>query len=212
MDDRSDGADRAQRLFLAQHQVNCSNPFLTDSERAQWCDAYGLTGPTTPRRLLIGRRNVEGGGRQDDIGHESIRAVVGVRGDINDAGHTTSPASTARRHSHSTYLNDFSAVRTEKALHAVVDASGQPVCLVNADFDGDGLPDDPSSADPQCVPWNIFPLDANGNSLVTPQQVAYLATPGVIRGPGPERVLDANVTGDFSDTVKLPSADRPASR
>ena len=42
--------------------------------------------PTTDVLINIGRRNVEGGGRLDDLRHTSFRGVVGLRGDLAAAG------------------------------------------------------------------------------------------------------------------------------
>jgi hypothetical protein len=33
--------------------------------------------------VLVGRRNTEGGGRQDNLGYQSFRMVTGVRGDLS---------------------------------------------------------------------------------------------------------------------------------
>ena len=62
--------------------------------------------------MLIGRRNTEGGGRQDDIGHESYRIVAGVRGDINDVLSYDAYYLNGEVKRNSTYLNDFSTRRT----------------------------------------------------------------------------------------------------
>ena len=69
-------------------------------------------------RSLIGRRNTEGGGRQDDIGHESYRIVAGVRGDINDVLSYDAYYLNGEVKRNSTYLNDFSTRRTALALNA----------------------------------------------------------------------------------------------
>ncbi len=69
--------------------------------------------------MLIGRRNVEGGGRQDDIGHESYRLVTGVRGEINDVLSYDGYFMHGESKRNSTYLNDFSSRRTALALNVV---------------------------------------------------------------------------------------------
>ena len=61
--------------------VDFDNPLLTPA----WKTALNLAAPGDTADLFIGRRNVEGGGRQDDIRHSSYRGVIGVKGDISDS-------------------------------------------------------------------------------------------------------------------------------
>ena len=93
-----------------------------------------LVNPTTglPSQLasvLIGRRNVEGGGRDDDLEHTDYRIVAGIRGDLlrglsYDAYYQFG---TSRRAE--TYFNDFSVVRLQRAIDVVSDpTTGAPVC------------------------------------------------------------------------------------
>src|SRR5262249_2573740 len=93
MSDRSVSQIAPAGSFGQEFTVNCNNPFLTDSERATWAvtadDAGNLLtncndDPSGSLDLLVLRRNIEGGGRQDDISHQSYRGVVGIKGDINE--------------------------------------------------------------------------------------------------------------------------------
>ncbi|MDO8418518.1 MAG: TonB-dependent receptor plug domain-containing protein, partial [Rubrivivax sp.] len=60
------------------NSIKWENPLLS----SDWRAALGMTGPGDTAEALILRRNVEGGGRQDDIRHSSFRFVTGVKGDI----------------------------------------------------------------------------------------------------------------------------------
>src|ERR1700729_736216 len=63
--------------------VPCADPLLTAAEAAAICAAAGSQGSDSAA-LFIGRRNVEGGGRLLDVTRNTIRAVVGLRGEIMD--------------------------------------------------------------------------------------------------------------------------------
>jgi outer membrane receptor protein involved in Fe transport len=91
-----------------------------------------------------------------------------------------------------TYQNDFSNVRTARALDVVTDPStGKPVCRSAL-----------NGTDPNCVPYNIWAL-----GQVSPAALAYLQTPGFQSGNTTLDVLSASVTGDLTQYgVKLPTA------
>ena len=88
-----------------------------------------------------------GGNRQDDLRHTSFRGVVGVKGDIFKYWDYDVFVQTGKVIYQETYKNDFSLVRSGRALDVVSDANGNPVC--RSVLDG---------SDPNCVPYNIFKL------------------------------------------------------
>ena len=203
MDDRSVAQIAPSGSFFGEYFINCDNPLFGAGTRQVFCDDQGL-GPNDSTHLLIGRRNTEGGGRQDDIGHEAYRAVLGVKGDVGDIWNYDVSFQHGVTRRNSTYLNDFSIVRTGRALQARIDdrldgdgnplnadTFGTPQCL--AFLDG---------TDTNCVPWNIWQQGG-----VTPEALAYLQTPGIIRAQATQRVGHADMTGDFSENVKLPTAE-----
>jgi outer membrane receptor protein involved in Fe transport len=139
----------------------------------------------------IGRRNVEGGGRDDDIRHTDYRIVAGMRGDITrgisydayyQSGHTLRQE---------TYLNDFSVVNLNFALDAVsVDANGN-IVAPNAPGStivcrGVALGEAAANG---CVPYNVFQQGG-----VTPAALNYLQTPGFQRGSINETIAHADFT------------------
>ena len=93
-------------IFLQTMRVNCDNPFLSADASFKFCDPSQVPDqdPATPGAqacpvdvnpapgyqgtcdalISIGRRNLEGGGRQDDRQHTAFRVVLGARGDISD--------------------------------------------------------------------------------------------------------------------------------
>jgi outer membrane receptor protein involved in Fe transport len=194
MDDRSVAQIAPSGSFFGQHRISCSNPYWSAAMVDEFCTQLGL-GPTDQANLLIGRRNTEGGGRQDDMGHESYRIVAGMRGELTDWLSYDAYFQHGETKRNSTYLNDFSIRRTGLALNAVTNDDGEIVCGVNADADG-------SNDDAACVPWNIW--QAGG---VTPEALAYLQTPGFIRASGRQQIAHVDFTMDFTNTVKLASTE-----
>jgi len=169
--------------------IRWENPFLSQ----QWKDALGLTGPGTTADSVIFRRNVEGGGRQDDLRHTSYRGVIGVKGDINSDWTYDVFGQMGRVLYAENYFNDFSNVRIGRALNAVTNAAGQVVCQSVVD-----------GTDPNCVPYNIWSL-----GKVSPEALTYLQTPGFKRGHTHQSVIGANFTAADLGTygIKIPGAD-----
>jgi outer membrane receptor protein involved in Fe transport len=194
MDDRSVSQIAPSGAFLgaATFSVNCNNPYFSTSMRSEIC---GAKGDDEFGQLLIGRRNTEGGGRQDDIGHESYRLVLGVRGDINDVLSYDAYYLNGEVKRNSTYLNDFSTRRTALALNAAPDGAGGVACLVNTDADA-------GNDDPNCVPWNIWQ-----DGGVDPAALTYLQTPGFQRATARTEIAHADMTADLSNSVKLGSTE-----
>jgi outer membrane receptor protein involved in Fe transport len=134
---------------------------------------------------VIGRRNVEGGPRQEDLRHTDYRGVVGLRGDIGENWRYDLYGQYGTVLFQSLFLNDISRSRARRALDVVADANGVPVCRSAT---GAG------AIDPACVPYDIF-------SIAGPSQaaVAYLSTPGLQQGNTRETVVSGTVSGDLTD-------------
>ncbi|HEX4944794.1 MAG TPA: TonB-dependent receptor [Usitatibacteraceae bacterium] len=165
-------------LFGVEATIPFGNPLLS----ADWRTNLGLTAPGTSAQLLILRRNVEGGGRQDDIRHTSYREVIGVKGTLPGNWDFDLFQQVGRVVYQATYKNDFSISRGLRALDVVVDpATGAPVCASVL-----------NGSDPNCVPYNIWSL-----GRVTPEALAYLQTPGFQKGFTSQQVAGATLTGDL---------------
>jgi outer membrane receptor protein involved in Fe transport len=166
-----------------------SNPLLSQDFK----NAFGIT-PGTPGSVIIGRRNVEGGGRQDIPRHTDYRIVIGAKGDVLDGKWDYDMWwQSGKVVYQDTYLNDFSSPRIQKALNVVKDPNtGQPTCASVLD-----------GTDPSCVPYDIF--HSNG---VTPAALNYLQTPGFQNGETDQSVIGIHVNSDLGTAYgwKLPWA------
>ena len=79
-------------MFTSAQSISCSNPLLTPSELAALCAPENIAanqaifGGTDDRiTLYAARRSVESGGRTDNYSSNSIREVIGTKGNINSA-------------------------------------------------------------------------------------------------------------------------------
>jgi iron complex outermembrane receptor protein len=168
--------------------INCNNPFINATEFG----AFGCTGVqnaanTQVVQLTLGRRNVEGAPRQDDLGHTSFREVLGVKGDINDVwSYDTSIQNGITRFSDE-YLNDVSKNNIQNALLAVTQPNGKVVCAANAGG---------ANGAPGCVPWNIFSYLPASTAAAQ-----YLEVPGEEKGDTQQLIWEATVTA--SDLGKM---------
>jgi outer membrane receptor protein involved in Fe transport len=200
MDDRTNAQIAPSGAFGVQYLIPCdgSNPLLSAAQLTTAC--AGRTGvvaddPATPINeansisAVVLRRNVEGGGRQDDLRHTNYRIVAGLRGDVGGGFRYDAYAQFGRSVFSQTYLNDFSISRLQRSLD-VVNRNGTATCRSVVD-----------GSDPLCVPYNIYTL--NG---VTPEALSYLQTPGFSNGQTTEQVASASLTN--SDIgIKSPFAD-----
>ncbi|MGO4408822.1 TonB-dependent receptor domain-containing protein, partial [Brevundimonas sp. M-11_2] len=174
--------------------IRCNNPLLSAQQRAAILCSAGDISSGAAKDMFIGRRNVEGGGRQSDIRFQSYRGVVGARGDLNDAWSYDLTAQYSRAQFTNIYRNEFSNTRLARALDVVTDpVSGQPVCsAVLAGIDAD------------CVPYNIFKSGG-----VTQAALDYLQVPLVATGWTTQQVVSGSLTADLGTYgVKSPWATR----
>lgn len=189
------GSFFGQSLFT----TSCSNPLLTAQEVSTFCAPatlqanqalYGLTG--NQFALYIGRRNVEGGGRQDNFTTNSIREVLGVKGKINDVWSYDAYGQVSISRTQDIENNFLGQQQVINALNVVTDpATGKPACAAAV-----------AGTDKQCVPWNIWVPGG-----VTPAQLNYLTVPSSYTVETKEYIGDASVTGDLGKYgVKLPGA------
>ena len=163
--------------------VNCNNPLLSAQEQGVLCGANAGTANNVD--VLIGRRNIEGAGRNSYYEHVNYRGVLGVKGDlISDAWTYDAYAQyyyTTLFFKQSQYVSNS---RIGNALQ-VDPATGQ--CIGN-----------PSG----CVPYNIFTQGG-----VTAAQLAYLNTDSLAYGTVKQEIFHMDVTGDLGKYgIKSPFA------
>lgn len=190
LDDRSIAQVAPGGIFLGNRRINCDNPLLTPATYA----ALGCTGAfgtdTTTRTVLLGRRNVEGGGRQDDLHHAAYRVVTGLRGDLGTQWKYDAYAQYMQTMYDNTALNYFLNDRINRALIARDDGAGNIVC--QSVIDG---------TDRACVPYSIF----DETRPVTQAMLDYLQVPGLLISNAAERVVNASLTGDLGGYgLKMP--------
>jgi outer membrane receptor protein involved in Fe transport len=182
-------------------EVNCGNPLMTAQENTTLCGLIpgdslvtvnGPNGPFTywggqgnliPGQsfLEIGRRNIEGGNRQDDLRHTAYRMNIGAKGDLGDGWSYDVYAQYGTSILAESYLNEMSKARVQNALQ--VDPT------TNQCF---GAETNPPQA-PGCVPLNIF----DGLGSITRAQEAYAGASGFKEGWTSESIVSGSVTGDL---------------
>ena len=128
MDDRSVAQIAPSGAFFVTDTLNCDNPFLSPQQFEALCGAYGLTKDDI-QTVNIGRRNVEGGSRQNDLQHTSYRSVFGLRGDLSDRWRYELHYQYSKVQMKNAYRNDLSTTRIRRALNAVEHpGTGEAVC------------------------------------------------------------------------------------
>jgi iron complex outermembrane recepter protein len=193
MDNRTLSQIAPSGAFFITNSLPCGNPLLSDQQFEALCGQFGLTEDDTSENTYLGRRNVEGGSRQQDLRHTTFRMVFGGRGDINDAWSYDVYAQYSEVSMENTYKNDLSITKIERALNAVEDPdTGEAVCQSVVD-----------GSDPNCVPWDIF---TTGN--VSQEALDYLVLPLFARGTTDQTIYSGYVAADLGEYGwALPSAE-----
>jgi len=178
-------------FFAEEYRVKCDSPLLSAAQQTQICGGFGLdTSPGTTDEIgvYIGKRNVEGGPRKDNLIHTGFRIVLGSEGEINDNWNYDASFLYASTNSSTTYQNDFFAPNITAAVDQVLDTDGQVVCASGGD----------------CIPYRVFDFEG-----VTPEQAAGLTGTGILGGTTKEYVVNAFVTGELPFT--MPTAENAVS-
>lgn len=173
MRDTNENPSAPTTLNFSENQINCGNPFLSDSQRGYLCPNPGQTQANT----LIGRRLLEMGGRTTVAENSEYRIQLGVKGEISDGWNYDVSAQRSENSVSQEYLNFNSAQRTQQALQATTDSSGNPVCI---------------DASGGCVPLDLFHYLG-----VTPAMADYIRTEGLENGTITQQVATATVNGDL---------------
>ncbi|HKX98259.1 MAG TPA: TonB-dependent receptor [Steroidobacteraceae bacterium] len=166
--------------FFETNSINCGNPLIpVDALPLIGCDAAAIAANTSVP-MYIGRRNVEGGGRQQSFANSTFRVIAGVRGAINDGWGYDVSAQYSSGSGTAKTLNYFVTPRLANAIN-VVNVAGVPTC--QSVIDG---------TDTNCVPWNPFVPGG-----VTQDQLDYLQASGLQIGRINQEIYNASVTGDL---------------
>jgi outer membrane receptor protein involved in Fe transport len=184
--------------FFDTNTINCDNPLLSAQQADTIeCDLAADPDAVTPGNqaivpLYIGRRNVEGGGRQSRFANTSFRALLGVRGQISENWDYDASVQYSSVTADQSANNYFHKTRLARALDVVTDpTTGAPTCRSVVD-----------GSDPNCVPYNLFTIGG-----VTPEALNYLQVPGLQQGKISQEIYSASVTGDLGAYgIKMPTA------
>jgi outer membrane receptor protein involved in Fe transport len=166
--------------FFETTTINCDNPLLPAGILGTIGCGPAEIAAGTSVPMYIGRRNVEGGGRQQSFSNEGFRAVAGVRGAINEAWGYDVSAQYSQGGGNTATLNYYVTPRVARALD-VHDVGGVPTC--QSVIDGTDL---------NCVPWNPFVPGG-----VTPDQLAYLQASGLQIGRINQEIYNGVINGDL---------------
>jgi len=173
--------------------VNTGNTFLQDYGAAgPWGHGYDNllpngkydgAGNITPGQTLLwlGRRDIEGGNRIDDLRHTSYRLVVGGKGDLGHGWSYDLYGQFGETIYQENYANEWSKQRLENALN-VNPVTGN---CVSADL----------GIDTKCVPIDLF----HGFGSIAPDQLNYVLAQGFKEGFTQEQVVSGSITGDLGE-------------
>jgi outer membrane receptor protein involved in Fe transport len=153
--------------FFNTSTINCDNPMIpVNALPTIGCDATAIANGDSVA-MYIGRRNVEGGGRQEGFKNQSFRALGGLRGAINDAWSYDVSGQFSSTSANESANNYFVIDRLVKSIDVITDPdTGLPACRSFVD-----------GSDTGCVPWNPFVPGG-----VSQESLAYLQAPGVQQG------------------------------
>jgi outer membrane receptor protein involved in Fe transport len=123
MHDRSVAQIAESGTFFAEpYNFSCAsgNPAINASQLAILCDpaTYGAPNPIDGFSAYIGKRNVEGGGRQSIIQHDSFRILSGAKGDLGGGWSYDASLQFGQSSLSNTYKNDFLLPSVADAVNA----------------------------------------------------------------------------------------------
>jgi outer membrane cobalamin receptor len=180
-------------IFYGTQTVNCDNPLLSAAQISTLCIGPGYDAKANTVDLNIGRRNVEGGGRQSDIRHTSYRILIGLKGDLDNTWNYDAYAQYGTSILQSSSLNYFLNSRIARALIVKKDPK-DGVIKCQSVIDG---------SDPACVPYNLWSIGG-----VTKEALNYLQAPSFAKGTATEKVAAINFAGKLGNYgIKSPWAE-----
>ncbi|WP_300998292.1 TonB-dependent receptor [Hyphomonas sp.] len=195
MDYQSNSQIAPSGNFFSTASINCDNPLLPAAITAvNGCTPAAIAAGDSVT-MYIGRRNTEGGGRQDNLGYQTYRGVIGFNGPLFDVPGFEYDVSAQFSQVTLTrsYGNEFSTARLTRGLDVITDPdTGLPACRSAVD-----------GSDPNCVPYNPFVQGGIG-----PDFLDYVQLPLLQNGTTEQSVVIASITGDLGQYgFQLPTAD-----
>lgn len=142
------------------YEIKRDNAYVSD-QLGQLMDDNGLSS------IFINRFNNDAGLRGEDVERETVRAVVGIQGIINNEWEYDVYANFGRTKVNQINLNNLVTDRFNASIDAVTDPeTGEIVC--RAAIDADAAAKAQTFAPSDCVPTSIF-----GFGAVTPEAAAF---------------------------------------
>lgn len=171
MHDRTEGQIAQSGVFFQNFVFDVDSDVFNDAQRQQFRDQFGAD--TDQIMAYIGKRNVEGGPRINNLEHNSYRIVAGATGALSGMWEYDVSFQYGSTQSSSVYINDFYVPR----MPQVLGASGADAC-------GEG-----------CIPYEVFTYQG-----VTPEAANNLGGTAILTGITTQRIINGFVTGetDFS--------------
>jgi iron complex outermembrane receptor protein len=188
--------------------ISCNNPLLGDvnatgTPASVLCDPANVAAnhklyPTLAPdqiQIQVARRSVESGGRVDNYTSNSIREVIGSKGNLGEAWTYDVYGQYGITNFGDNQGGYLGSAQINNALDVLTDPkTGQPACASAI-----------SGVNPTCVPWNIWQKGG-----VTPDQLTYLVTQSTYSANATEYVVNGSVTGDLGKYgIKSPAANDP---
>lgn len=175
MHDRTVGQIAESGIFFQDFNFAADSSAFSEAQRAQLAEQF----PGVDEYLVyIGKRNVEGGGRQNNLEHSAYRIIAGVDGMLSANWEYDVSFQYGSTSSSTVYKNDFFLPRI-----------GQAIGAIGAEECGEG-----------CVPYNVFEFEG-----VTPEAAASLAGTAIMTGVTTQRIISGFVSGETG--WSLPSSD-----
>ncbi|MEE2024574.1 MULTISPECIES: TonB-dependent receptor domain-containing protein [Alkalimonas] len=158
--------------FFRGFAFDITSPAFTEAQREQLAAEFGPD--VTQVWAEIGKRNSEGGPRQDILEHSSYRLVIGTEGALNDNWMYDISLQYGSTSSSSVYMNDYYTPKFADALGAIG-----------------------SNCTGSCIP-DYLVFQPGG---VTPESAALLGGTGIRAGITTQTIVNGFVTGDLGVTV-----------
>lgn len=166
MHDRTAGQIAQSGIFFQEFVFDVNSDVFSDAQRQQFTDTFG---DVDQINAAIGKRNVEGGPRINNLEHNSYRIVAGATGELTGMWEYDVSFQYGSTQSSSVYINDFYIPRMAQVLGAAgADACGE-----------------------DCLPYEVFTYQG-----VTPEAANALGGTATLTGLTTQRIVNAFVTGE----------------
>lgn len=210
MDDHTQAQLAPSGMFFGNpYLINCNsgNPLLSANEISSLCNLPGaIPNAQGLDAFYIGRRNTEGGPRQEDYQHTQYRFVLGAKGDLDDAWSYDISGQYGATSVTEAFQNSLSKSHLANALYvvnAVKGAGGYSIVPVGTAGSAATCMSVVNGTDVNCVPYNIWSL--NG---VTQAAINYVSIPLINTATQTQAIVSGFVSGKLGKYgIQSPFAD-----